>query len=49
MRTYTVQQGAAVVGSTIQSIRQLAQDVEGASQTIGALADETASIGRFSR
>lgn len=38
-------QGAAVVGSTIQSIRQLAQDVEGASQTIGALADETASIG----
>lgn len=38
-------QGATVVGSTIQSIRQLAQDVEGASQTIGALADETASIG----
>jgi len=38
-------QGAAVVGSTIQSIRQLAQDVEGASQTIGALAEETASIG----
>ncbi|MBK3869078.1 HAMP domain-containing protein [Pseudomonas stutzeri] len=39
------QQGAAVVSSTIQSIRQLAQDIEGASQSIGALADETASIG----
>jgi len=38
-------QGAAVVSSTIQSIRQLAQEVEGASQTIGALAEETASIG----
>ena len=38
-------QGAAVVSSTIQSIRQLAQEVEGASQTIGALEAETASIG----
>ena len=38
-------QGASVVSSTIQSIRQLAQEVEGASQTIGALAEETASIG----
>ncbi len=38
-------QGASVVSSTIQSIRQLAGEVEGASQTIGALADETASIG----
>ncbi|WP_226686736.1 methyl-accepting chemotaxis protein [Stutzerimonas stutzeri] len=38
-------QGAAVVSSTIQSIRQLAQEVEDASQTIGALAEETASIG----
>jgi len=38
-------QGASVVSSTIQSIRQLAGEVEGASQTIGALAEETASIG----
>jgi len=38
-------QGASVVSSTIQAIRQLAQEVEGASQTIGALAEETASIG----
>ncbi|MCJ0972193.1 methyl-accepting chemotaxis protein [Pseudomonas sp. PS1] len=38
-------QGAAVVSGTIASIRQLAEEVEGASQTIGALAEETASIG----
>ncbi len=38
-------QGASVVSSTIQSIRQLAGEGEGASQTIGALAEETASIG----
>ena len=38
-------QGAAVVSGTIASIRQLADEVEGASQTIGALAEETASIG----
>ncbi|MEZ3134372.1 methyl-accepting chemotaxis protein [Stutzerimonas kunmingensis] len=38
-------QGASVVSSTIQSIRQLAGEVEGASQTIGALAEDTASIG----
>ncbi|MCQ4295892.1 methyl-accepting chemotaxis protein [Pseudomonas stutzeri] len=38
-------QGAAVVSSTIRSIRQLAQEVEGASQTIAALEEETASIG----
>lgn len=38
-------QGAAVVSSTIQSIRQLAQEVESASLTIEALAEETASIG----
>ena len=37
--------GAAVVGGTIDSIRQLAQEVESTSQTIEALADETASIG----
>ena len=37
--------GAEVVGSTIESIRQLAQEVEGSSQTIEALAEETASIG----
>lgn len=38
-------QGALVVSSTIESIRQLAQEVEGASLTIEALAAETASIG----
>ena len=37
--------GAAVVGRTTESIRQLAQEVESTSQTIEALADETASIG----
>lgn len=38
-------QGALVVSNTIESIRQLAQEVEEASQTIEALAAETASIG----
>ncbi|WP_217475843.1 methyl-accepting chemotaxis protein [Stutzerimonas stutzeri] len=37
--------GAAVVGSTIESIRQLAVEVEATSETIEALAEETASIG----
>lgn len=37
--------GAAVVGSTIESIRQLALEVEATSETIEALAEETASIG----
>ncbi len=37
--------GATVVGGTIDSIRQLAQEVESTSHTIEALADETASIG----
>jgi methyl-accepting chemotaxis protein len=37
--------GATVVSGTIQSIRQLAQEVEGASQTIGTLAEEASSIG----
>lgn len=38
-------QGAAVVTETIHSIRQLAQEVEEASKTIEALADEASSIG----
>ncbi len=38
-------QGAVVVSDTVQSIRQLAQEVEGTSQTIEALAEETNSIG----
>ncbi len=37
--------GTAVVNSTIESIRQLAQEVESASGTIEALALETSSIG----
>ena len=37
--------GAAVVSGTIESIRQLAQEVESTSQTIETLAEETKSIG----
>ncbi len=37
--------GAQVVSDTIESIRQLAQEVEGTSQTIEALAEEASSIG----
>ncbi|MBD9484304.1 methyl-accepting chemotaxis protein [Pseudomonas sp. PDM14] len=38
-------EGAQVVGATIHAIRQLAQEVEGASDTIQTLAQETANIG----
>ncbi len=38
-------EGAQVVGTTIHSIRQLAQEVESASDTIQTLEQETANIG----
>ncbi len=38
-------EGAQVVGATIHSIRQLAQEVESASDTIQTLEQETANIG----
>ena len=38
-------EGAEVVGATIHSIRQLAQEVESASDTIQTLEQETANIG----
>ncbi|WP_061239059.1 methyl-accepting chemotaxis protein [Ectopseudomonas composti] len=38
-------EGAGVVGATIHSIRQLAQEVESASDTIQTLEQETANIG----
>ena len=38
-------EGAQVVGATIHAIRELAQEVEGASDTIQTLAQETANIG----
>ncbi len=38
-------EGALVVSATIHSIRELAQEVEGASSTIHALEQETSSIG----
>ncbi|UFQ96105.1 methyl-accepting chemotaxis protein [Pseudomonas wenzhouensis] len=38
-------EGAEVVGATIRSIRQLAQEVESASTTIQTLEQETANIG----
>ncbi|GAC1035049.1 methyl-accepting chemotaxis protein [Pseudomonas sp. No.21] len=38
-------EGAQVVGATIKAIRQLAQEVESASTTIGTLEQETANIG----